>query len=131
MSVRRTVERCPVDTEAQEGCGIPWGATVAPFAATNELGRPPDQGEHGETLPRCDSCWAYINCFCDIEKWAWTCSLCGQLIGFSEEEAGKYQQSASHPAVLSSFVDLEFEGKRILNLFELVEFFLAAFLLLT
>lgn len=114
MSVRRTVERCPVDTEAQEGCGIPWGATVAPFAATDELGRQPEQGEHGEALPRCDSCWAYINCFCDIEKWAWTCSLCGQLIGFSEEQAGQYQQSASHPAVFSSFVDLEFEGKRIL-----------------
>lgn len=111
MSVRRTVERCPVDTEAQEGCGIPWGATVAPFAATDELGRQPEQGEHGEALPRCDSCWAYINCFCDIEKWAWTCSLCGQLIGFSEEQAGQYQQSASHPAVFSSFVDLEFEDE--------------------
>jgi hypothetical protein len=110
MSVRRTVARCPVDTEAQEGCGIPWGATVAPFAATDELRRPPELGDHGEALPRCDSCYAYLNSFCDIDKWAWTCALCGQLMAFTEEQAARYQMSASpNPEVLSSFIDLEFE----------------------
>ncbi|KAG0567291.1 hypothetical protein KC19_7G124200 [Ceratodon purpureus] len=110
MSVRRTVARCPADTEAQEGCGIPWGATVAPFAATDELRRPPELGDRGEALPRCDSCYAYLNSFCDIEKWAWTCALCGQLIAFSEEQAARYQNSSHpHPEVVSSFIDLEFD----------------------
>lgn len=109
MSVRRTVARCPADTEAQEGCGIPWGATIAPFAATDELRRPPELGHHGEALPRCDNCYAYLNAFCDIDKWAWTCALCGQLIAFSEEQAARYQSSSSHPEIVSSFVDLEFE----------------------
>ena len=112
MSVRRTVARCPADTEAQEGCGIPWGATVAPFAATDELRRSPELGDRGEALPRCDSCYAYLNSFCDIDKWAWTCALCGQLIAFSEEQAARYQ--STHPEVSSSFIDLEFEDGKVL-----------------
>nr|XP_024383708.1 protein transport protein Sec24B-like isoform X2 [Physcomitrium patens] len=110
MSVRRTLGRCPADNEAQEGCGIPWGVTVQPFAATDELKRPPEQGDRGEALPRCDSCWAYLNSFCEIDKWAWTCALCGQLIAFSEEEAARYWQSSSpRPEVLSSFIDVELD----------------------
>uniref|UniRef100_A0A7I4EH88 Sec23/sec24 transport family protein n=1 Tax=Physcomitrium patens TaxID=3218 RepID=A0A7I4EH88_PHYPA len=110
MSVRRTSARCPIDTEAQEGCGIPWGATVQPFAATDELGRSPEECERGQALPRCDNCYAYLNSLCEIDKWAWTCVLCGQLIGFTEEEFARYQSASSpRPEVLSSLVDVELD----------------------
>ena len=109
MAVRRTVARCPADTEVQEGCGIPWGATMVPFAAVDENGRAPEQGEHGQLLPRCESCWAYLNCLCDVDKWAWTCSLCGNLNAFSDDMSARYQTSQG-PELSSSFIDLELDG---------------------
>ncbi|CAM6037599.1 unnamed protein product [Sphagnum compactum] len=78
----------------------------------DEHGRAPQQQqEHGgskaQLLPRCDSCWAYINCVCDIEKWIWTCAVCGNLNGFSNDASARYQTSQA-PEPVSSFIDFEF-----------------------
>jgi hypothetical protein len=111
MAVRRTVGKCPADTDAQEACGIPWGATVSPFAAFDETGQSPRMGKHGHELPRCDSCWAYLNMLCEVDKWAWTCGMCGNVIALSEEHMKRYQSSQSQPELSSTFIDLEIEGE--------------------
>lgn len=111
MAVRRTVGKCPADTDAQEACGIPWGATVSPFAAFDETGQSPKMGKHGHELPRCDSCWAYLNMLCEVDKWAWTCGMCGNVIALSEEHMKRYQSSQPQPELSSTFIDLEIEGE--------------------
>jgi hypothetical protein len=109
MAVRFTVSRCPVDLDVQESCGVPWGATVVPFAAVDEHGRAPEHGGNAQLLPRCDTCWAYINYVCDVDKWAWTCALCGNLNGFSDDTSARYRSSQA-PELLSSFIDFEMDG---------------------
>ncbi|CAM6129440.1 unnamed protein product [Calypogeia fissa] len=109
MAVRLSLGQGPQDVELQEGCGLPWGATVTPFAAVDENQRPPAQGTHGEHLPRCESCYAYINVLCELERWAWTCSLCGALNGLPNELAEKYAHSPSCPEFSSSFIDFELD----------------------
>jgi len=113
MAVRFTVSRCPVDLDVQESCGVPWGATVVPFAAVDEHGRAPEHGGNAQLLPRCDSCWAYINYVCDVDKWAWTCALCGNLNGFSDDTSARYRSSQA-PELLSSFIDFEMD-EELLN----------------
>jgi hypothetical protein len=108
MAVRFTVSRCPVDLDVQESSGVPWGATVVPFAAVDEHGRAPEHGGSAQLLPRCDTCWAYINYVCDVDKWAWTCALCGNLNGFSDDTSARYRSSQA-PELLSSFIDFEMD----------------------
>ncbi|KAL3752313.1 hypothetical protein ACJRO7_013033 [Eucalyptus globulus] len=107
MAVRATVSRFPIDPDAQEGSGLPWGITVTPFAAKDENGNPPAYGSGGHLLPRCENCWAYFNTYCELDQWAWNCSLCGTLNGLPSECIEKYSRSQSSPEMTSSFIDLE------------------------
>lgn len=107
MAVRATVSRFPIDSDAQESSGLPWGVTVTPFAAKDEEGRPPAYGTDGHLLPRCENCWAYFNNFCDLDQWSWTCCLCSQLNGLSAKAIAKYSHPQSCAEMTSSFVDLE------------------------
>ncbi|PSR89853.1 Sec23/Sec24, trunk domain protein [Actinidia chinensis var. chinensis] len=107
MAVRATVARFPMDSEAVESSGLPWGVTMTPFAAKDENGNPPAYGSDGHLLPRCDNCWAYYNTFCEQEQWAWTCSLCGTLNGLSSDAIHRYSRPQSCPENISSFIDLE------------------------
>jgi ribosomal protein L37AE/L43A len=91
-----------------------------PFAAVDEHGRAPQQqqqqqhgGSKAQLLPQCDSCRAYINCVYDIEKWIWTCAVCGNLNGFSNDASARYQTSQA-PELVSSFIDFEFDGANFL-----------------
>lgn len=111
MAVRATVSRFPIDPDAQEGSGLPWGITVAPFAPTDENGNPPAYGSGGHLLPRCENCWAYFNAYCELDQWAWNCSLCGTLNGLSSECIDKYSRPQSCPEMSSSFIDLELPGE--------------------
>ncbi|GFZ20211.1 sec23/sec24 transport family protein [Actinidia rufa] len=108
MAVRATVARFPMDSDAMESSGLPWGVTLTPFAAKDENGNPPAYGSDGHLLPRCDNCWAYYNTFCEQDQWAWTCSLCGTLNGLSSEAIHRYSRPQSCPENISSFIDLEF-----------------------
>lgn len=107
MAVRATVSRFPIDPEAQEAGGIPWGVTVSPFATKDENGNPPVYGSDGHLLPRCENCWAYFNTYCELDQWAWNCSLCGTLNGLTSQCIARYSHPQSCPEMMSSFIDLE------------------------
>ncbi|KAK6926568.1 Sec23/Sec24, helical domain [Dillenia turbinata] len=107
MAVRATVSRFPIDADAQEASGIPWGVTVTPFATKDENGNPPIYGSDGHLLPRCENCWAYFNTLCELDQWAWTCCLCGTLNGLSSQAIARYSVPQSCPEMMSSFFDLE------------------------
>ncbi|KAK4771985.1 hypothetical protein SAY86_013760 [Trapa natans] len=107
MAVRATISRFPIDADAQESSGIPWGITVAPFASKDENGRAPTYGSDGHLLPRCENCWAYFNTYCELDQWAWTCSLCGTLNGLTSQAIARYSLPQSCPEMMSSFIDLE------------------------
>ncbi|XP_020092690.1 protein transport protein Sec24-like At3g07100 isoform X1 [Ananas comosus] len=107
MAVRPTVARFPVDADAQESCGLPWGAAVTPFSPSDERGAPPVAGSGGHLLPRCDHCWAYFNTYCDLEQWAWTCALCGTLNGLTSDALRRFSRPDDCPELSSSFVDLD------------------------
>ncbi|KAL3689756.1 hypothetical protein R1sor_016065 [Riccia sorocarpa] len=110
MAVRLSIRQSPSDSELQEGCGLPWGATITPFAAVDENDHQPVHGLHAEDLPRCESCYAYINVLCEVERWSWTCALCGNLNGLSNEMADRYERrSSSYPELSSSLVDFDFD----------------------
>lgn len=111
MAVRATVSRFPVDADAQENSGLPWGVAVTPFAAKDENGRPPAYGSDANLLPRCEHCWAYFNSYCDLEHWAWTCALCGTLNGLSSKAIARFSNPESCPEMMSSFIDLELPGQ--------------------
>lgn len=110
MAVRATVSRFPIDPEAQEAGGIPWGVTVSPFATKDENGNPPVYGSDGHLLPRCENCWAYFNTYCELDQWAWNCSLCGTLNGLTSQCIARYSHPQSCPEMMSSFIDLELPG---------------------
>ncbi|TYH69994.1 hypothetical protein ES332_D05G089100v1 [Gossypium tomentosum] len=64
---------------AVQSSGVPWGLTVTPFAAKDENDQAPAYGLDGHLLPRCENCYAYFNTYCELDQWAWNCSLCGTL----------------------------------------------------
>ncbi|KAG2397436.1 hypothetical protein LR48_Vigan08g137200 [Vigna angularis] len=107
MAVRATVSRFPMDTDAREASGLLWGVAVTPFAAADENNRAPSYGSGGDILPRCENCWAYFNTYCELEQWAWSCSLCGNLNGLSSDAIDRYSRPQSCAEMMSSFVDLE------------------------
>ncbi|KAJ8476497.1 hypothetical protein OPV22_020224 [Ensete ventricosum] len=110
MAVRASVACFPVNSEALETCGIPWGIAVTPFSAVDERGNPPARGSEGHLLPRCDSCWAYFNTYCELDQWTWSCAICGSLNGLTSHAVSRYSQPESCPELSSSFVDLEIPG---------------------
>ncbi|KAG6549307.1 hypothetical protein Mapa_009293 [Marchantia paleacea] len=109
MAVRLSLRQSPSDSEFQEGCGLPWGATITPFAAVDEQGRQPAHGLHAQDVPRCDSCYAYINVLCEMERWSWTCALCGNLNGLPNDIADRYAHTPSCPELSSSLVDFDLD----------------------
>lgn len=111
MAVRATVARFPSDPDEQETSGLPWGVTITPFCGRDENGLPPSMGSDGENLPRCENCWAYFNSYCELDQWAWNCSLCGTLNGLSAHSIAKYSHPQSCPEMSSSFIDLELPCK--------------------
>lgn len=111
MAVRATLSRFPVDQESLESSGLPWGVTVTPFAQADEHGTSPAYGGDGDILPRCEDCWAYFNSYCELEQWAWTCSLCGALNGLTSRSIERYSQPQSCAEMFSSFIDLKIPGE--------------------
>ncbi|CAA0824302.1 sec23/sec24 transport family protein [Striga hermonthica] len=107
MAVRPTISRFPSDPREQEACGLPWGVTLTPFAATDENNIPPVCGSGGELLPRCENCWAYYNTYCEQDQWSWDCALCGTTNGLTSESIARYALPESCPENMSSFIDLE------------------------
>ncbi|CAL9107942.1 unnamed protein product [Musa textilis] len=107
MAVRATVSRFPVDADALESSGLPWGATVTPFAPADEHGAVPLYGSGGHLLPRCDNCWAYLSTLCELERWGWTCALCGSFNGLDSATLDRYARPHDCPELSSSFIDLE------------------------
>ncbi|KAL5203080.1 hypothetical protein ABZP36_014032 [Zizania latifolia] len=107
MAVRATVSRFPVTAEALEACAVQWGIAVTPFAAADERGQPLATGAGGDRVPRCESCWAYLNSHCDMERWGWSCALCGNLNGFDDDALRRFQRPDACPELSSSFIDLE------------------------
>ncbi|CAN6842013.1 unnamed protein product [Brassica oleracea] len=108
MAVRATASRFPIDSDALEASGLPWGLTVTPFASKDESGIGPAYGSNGHLLPRCEHCYAYFNTYCELDQWAWTCSLCGTLNGLPSDAIARYSYPHdSIPEISSSFVDLE------------------------
>nr|KJB55613.1 hypothetical protein B456_009G085000 [Gossypium raimondii]KJB55614.1 hypothetical protein B456_009G085000 [Gossypium raimondii] len=107
MAVRATVSRFPIDPDSQEASGVPWGLTVTPFAAKDENDQAPAYGLDGHLLPRCESCYAYFNTYCELDQWAWNCSLCGTLNGLSAQAISRYSHPQSCAEMMSSFIDLE------------------------
>ncbi|THU68747.1 hypothetical protein C4D60_Mb08t07110 [Musa balbisiana] len=107
MAVRATVSRFPVDADALESSGLPWGATVTPFAPADERGAVPIYGSGGHLLPRCDNCWAYLSTLCELERWGWTCALCCSFNGLDSATLDRYARPHDCPELSSSFIDLE------------------------
>ena len=112
MAVRATVSRFPSVPEALEACALQWGVAVTPFAAADERCQPLVTGAFGDRVPRCENCWAYFNSYCDLERWGWSCALCGALNGFDVETSRRFQRPDACPELNFSFVDLEIPGNR-------------------
>ncbi|TYJ33187.1 hypothetical protein E1A91_A05G085800v1 [Gossypium mustelinum] len=91
----------PIDPDSQEASGVPWGLTVTPFAAKDENDQAPAYGLDGHLLPRCENCYAYFNTYCELDQWAWNCSLCSTLNGLSAQAISRY----SHPQSLEGSED--------------------------
>ncbi|KAJ6897239.1 protein transport protein SEC24-like [Populus alba x Populus x berolinensis] len=107
MAVRATVSRFPKNEDEQESSGLPWGVTVTPFASKDENGLSPVYGSDGDLLPRCENCYAYFNTYCELDQWAWNCSLCGTLNGLTSQAIMRYSHPRSCAETMSSFIDLE------------------------
>ncbi|XP_074589227.1 protein transport protein SEC23 D-like [Curcuma longa] len=107
MAMRATVSRFPVDDNTLEASGLPWGVTVTPFAPADERGSTPLYGSGGHLLPRCDNCWGYLSALCEIERWGWTCALCGSFVGLDSATLNRYTRPQDCPELSSSFIDLE------------------------
>ncbi|XP_042463000.1 protein transport protein sec24-like [Zingiber officinale] len=107
MAMRATVSRFPADDKTLEASGLPWGVTVTPFAPADERGDTPLYGSGGHLLPRCENCWGYLSALCEIERWGWTCALCGSFIGLDSATLDRYTQPQECPELSSSFIDLE------------------------
>ncbi|KAH8497807.1 hypothetical protein Peur_073074 [Populus x canadensis] len=107
MAVRATVSRFPKNEDEQESSGLPWGVTVTPFASKDENGLSPVYGSDGDLLPRCENCYAYFNTYCELDQWAWNCSLCGTLNGLTSQAIARYSHPRSCAETMSSFIDLE------------------------
>ncbi|KAJ6927761.1 protein transport protein SEC24-like [Populus alba x Populus x berolinensis] len=107
MAVRATMSRFPMEEDVQESSGIPWGITVTPFASKDENGLSPVYGSNGDLLPRCENCYAYFNTYCELDQWAWNCSLCGTLNGLESQAIARYSHPQSCAEMMSSFIDLE------------------------
>ncbi|KAK5830494.1 hypothetical protein PVK06_014289 [Gossypium arboreum] len=97
----------PIDPDSQEASGVPWGLTVTPFAAKDENDQAPAYGLDGHLLPRCENCYAYFNTYCELDQWAWNCSLCSTLNGLSAQAISRYSHPQSCAEMMSSFIDLE------------------------
>lgn len=110
MAARATFSRFPVTAEALEACAVQWGIAVTPSAAADERGQAPAAGAGGDRVPRCEHCWAYLNSHCDMERWGWSCALCGTLNGFDDDALRRLQHPEGWPELTSSFVDLEIPG---------------------
>ncbi|CAA6660666.1 unnamed protein product [Spirodela intermedia] len=95
MAIRASLSRFPVDRDAHEACGLPWGVTVTPFSQGDEHGGPPTYGGEGNLLPRCENCWAYFNTYCGLDQWSWNCALCSALNGLTSEAIDRYSQEES------------------------------------
>ncbi|PPR87568.1 hypothetical protein GOBAR_AA33123 [Gossypium barbadense] len=91
----------PIDPDSQEASGVPWGLTVTPFAAKDENDQAPAYGLDGHLLPRCENCYAYFNTYCELDQWAWNCSLCSTLNGLSAQAISR----DSHPQSLEGSED--------------------------
>ncbi|KAJ0020918.1 hypothetical protein Pint_31583 [Pistacia integerrima] len=104
MAVRATMSRFSADPDAQEASRLPWGVTVTPFATKDENGVKPVYGSDGNLLPRCEDCYAYFNEYCELEQWAWSCSLCGTLNGVSSQAIARYSHPQSCAEMVSSFI---------------------------
>ncbi|KAK8946391.1 hypothetical protein KSP39_PZI007161 [Platanthera zijinensis] len=126
MAVRTSLARFPVDPEAQESCGVPWGVAVTPFSPGDEHGIYPAYGHDGQLLPRCESCWGYFNTYCELEQWAWTCALCGSLNGLPSHAIQRYSQSQPCPEMSSSFIDLEIPAEESAKAFQARPVYVAA-----
>ncbi|XP_072965546.1 protein transport protein SEC23 D-like [Typha angustifolia] len=107
MAVRSTLSRFPIDVDAHESSGLPWGITLTPFSSSDETGTSPAFGSNGHLLPRCENCYAYFNAYCDLEQWSWTCALCGNLNGLTSDAIRRFSDPGSCPELSSPFVDLE------------------------
>jgi hypothetical protein len=79
-SIRFTSRVFPLSAGVKDGCGLPWGASLCPLPRG---GGREDAAFSGSALPtvdscpRCESCYAYMNIFCEVYRRSWRCSICG------------------------------------------------------
>ncbi|AQK43588.1 sec23/sec24 transport family protein [Zea mays] len=108
MAVRASLACFPSDPALHAACGMPWGVAITPFSATDERGFPPATGTEGHLLPRCQSCFAYFNLLCPLDRWSWNCAICGAENDLSADAAARYARDGGHdpPEMRSAFVDL-------------------------
>jgi hypothetical protein len=115
MAVRASLACFPSDPALHAACGMPWGVAITPFSATDERGFPPATGTEGHLLPRCQSCFAYFNLLCPLDRWSWNCAICGAENDLSADAAARYARDGGHdpPEMRSAFVDLLLPGTRL------------------
>ncbi|RLM66017.1 protein transport protein Sec24C-like [Panicum miliaceum] len=113
MAVRASLGCFPSDPTLHASCGMPWGVAVTPFSAADERGSPPATGDEGHLLPRCQSCFAYFSLLCPLDRWSWTCAVCGGENDMPADAAARYARDGVHdpPEMRSAFVDLLLQGE--------------------
>eukprot|EP00808_Paulinella_micropora_P015554 g11276.t1 len=73
MSLRFVSDKFPQNAKLKDQVGLPWSCVVQPLA--------PLPAEAKTDLPaseiaRCESCWAYINGYAQLQRRKWFCPLC-------------------------------------------------------
>ncbi|CAN6270287.1 unnamed protein product [Urochloa humidicola] len=113
MAVRASLGCFPSDPALHASCAMPWGVAVTPFSATDERGSPAATGDEGHLLPRCQSCFAYFSLLCPLDRWSWTCTVCGADNDMPADAAARYARDGAHdpPEMRSAFVDLLLQGE--------------------
>ncbi|CAD7704801.1 unnamed protein product [Ostreobium quekettii] len=75
---------------AKDDCGLPLGLTLQPFAKVPSLQRGRDSLQKAASIPRCSDCYSYLNCYCPLDQWGWTCAICGIYNAHSETAKRRY-----------------------------------------
>ncbi|KAL6760798.1 hypothetical protein V8C86DRAFT_2548426 [Haematococcus lacustris] len=72
-----TLGRFPATAAVKEATGLPFSAVVQPLAP---IPKTPNEEElpFGH-VPRCASCYAYINRYCNLNATTWQCAVCTRI----------------------------------------------------
>ncbi|KXZ54187.1 hypothetical protein GPECTOR_5g282 [Gonium pectorale] len=96
MKVEFTLRRFPINARLKEESGLPFSAVLQPYhrLSDKEAAAGNATDVRSEDIVRCNSCYAYINCYCSFDSAGWVCSLCNRHNGLRPQQLKRYARAA-------------------------------------